>query len=154
MARTDDGDFGYHGLLAALYGTLLELVAEGLVRGEEAARMAIPTVGRTRAEFAAPFADGLFAGLKLEYLDVFPGEDAIWRDFARDGDAQAFGTRWAAFSRASVMPTMTLGLTDGAHDSRAGEFATRMEAGMAKRLAAAPEPTLIPLAAIVLAAEG
>jgi hypothetical protein len=150
MALTDEGEFGYRALLAAIYDTLHSLVAEGLVRDEEAARMAIPTVGRTRAEFAAPFARGGCAGLMLERLDLFEGEDTIWRDFCRDGDAGTFGARWAAFSRASVLPTLALSLADGAGDARTAEFVTRMEAGMAERLAAAPEPMLIPLAALVL----
>jgi SAM dependent carboxyl methyltransferase len=151
MARTDEGDFGYRAVLAALCESLRALVAEGLVREEEAARMAIPTVGRTRAEFAAPFSEEGFAGLTLERIDIFEGEDTIWRDFARDGDPQAYGARWAAFSRASVLPTLALDLAGGAKDPRAAQFVTRLEAGMAERLAAAPEPTLIPLAALVLA---
>jgi hypothetical protein len=154
MARTDAGDFGYHAVLAAMDDSLRALVAEGLVRPEEAARMAIPTVGRTRAEFVAPFAAGSFAGLVLERLEIFEGEDRIWQDFARDGDAAAFGRRWAAFSRASVLPTLARDLSGGAEATRAAEFVARMEAGMAARLAAAPEPTLMPLAALVLARRG
>ncbi len=150
MAQTDAGDFGYHAVLAALYGSLQELVADGLVGPEEAARMAIPTVGRTRAEFQAPFSQGSFAGLSLAHIDIFEGEDAIWRDYGRDRDAAAYGARWGAFSRASVLPTLALGLAGGAEDTRVAQFVTRLEAGMAKRLAMAPEPTLIPLAAMVL----
>jgi hypothetical protein len=151
MACTDTGDFGYRAVLAAIWDSLQALVAEGLVQAEEAARMAIPTVGRTRADFAAPFAQGAFAGLTLERLDVFAEEDRIWRDFQHDDDARAFGARWAAFSRASVLPTLALGLAGGATDPRAADFVARMEAEMAARLAAAPEAELIPLAALVLA---
>ncbi len=151
MARTDAGDFGYRALLTAMYEALRALIAEGLVSEDEAARMAIPTVGRTRAEFTAPFAAASHVGLALEQLDIFEGEDTIWRDFQRDGDARAFGTRWAAFSAASVLPTMALGLEGGAEDTRAAEFLVRLERGMAERLAAAPEPMLIPLAALVIA---
>jgi hypothetical protein len=151
MARTDEGDFGYRALLAAMYDTLCALVADGVVRAEEAARMAIPTVGRTRAEFSAPFSGAAFAGLTLERLDMLDGEDGIWDDFARDGDAQAFGSRWAGFASASVLPTLAHDLAGGAEDARAATFIARMEAGMAARLAAAPEPMLIPLAALVLA---
>lgn len=151
MARTDAGEFGYRPLLVAMYDALRALVASGFVREEEAARMAVPTVGRTRAEFAAPFAGGRFAGLTLERLDVFEGEDAIWRDFTRDGDARAYAARWAAFSRSSVLPTLALGLDGGAGDPRAAAFVARLEAGMVERLAPAPERMLIPLAALVLA---
>lgn len=151
MASTDDGDFGYRAVLAALQDALDALVAEGLVGAQEAARMAIPTVGRTRAAFAVPFAGGRFAGLSLERLELIEGEDTIWRDYEQNGDAQAFGARWAAFSRASVMPTLALGLDGGAQDPRAAAFLARLEAGMAARLASAPERMLIPLAALVLA---
>lgn len=151
MARTDAGDFGYAAQVEAIYDTLQALVAEGRVQKEEAARMAIPTYGRTRQEFAAPFAAGPFAGLRLDRLEIFEGDDAIWRDFQKNGDAASFGARWSAFSRGSVLPTMALGLA-GAGPERMRDFIDLMEAGMTRRLAAAPAPTLMPLAAIVLSA--
>lgn len=152
MALTDAGDFGYRPVLKAMYASLLALVSEGLVRPEEARRMAIPTVGRSRAQFLAPFAaTGGFAGLEVEHAEVFLGEDSIWHDFQRDGDAASYGARWAAFSRASVLPTLALGLDVGTDDPRRAVFVARMEAGMAQRLAAKPEAIVIPLAALVLA---
>jgi hypothetical protein len=51
MARDDSGDFGYRQLIEAMYASLLDLVDQGLVLTEEMHRMAIPTFGRTRAEF-------------------------------------------------------------------------------------------------------
>ncbi|MBN9434810.1 MAG: hypothetical protein J0I45_20465 [Bosea sp.] len=152
MALTDDGDFGYRPVLGAMQDTLEELVAEGEVRREEASRMAIPTVGRTRAEFAAPFMSGECSDLALEHIEIFEAEDAIWRDFLKDGDATAFGARWAAFSRASVLPTLALGLSEGTSAERVRDFVERMETGMAERLAAGPARTLMPLAIIVVAA--
>ncbi len=152
MALTDEGDFGYGPVLKAMVGALQELVAEGVVQQEEAARMAIPTVGRTRAEFAAPFTSGKLSGLALEHIEIFEGVDEIWRDFLVDGDAAAFGARWAAFSRASVLPTLALGLLEGTRAERVRDFVERMEAGMAARLAARPDRTLMPLAIIVVAA--
>ncbi|SHE78967.1 SAM dependent carboxyl methyltransferase [Kaistia soli DSM 19436] len=152
MAQTDDGDFGYGSVLTAMYDALQELVTEGVVRQEEAARMAIPTVGRTRAEFAAPFTSGELSGLELEDIEIFEGDDAIWRDFLADGNATAFGARWAAFSRASVLPTLARDLSEGTSAERVRDFMDRMEAGMAARLAAGPKPNLIPLAIIVVAA--
>ena len=151
MARDDAGDFGYRLLLQAMYATLLDLVEERLVRAEEAHRMVIPTIGRMRAEFDAPFAhDGHFAGLLIEHLDVFNGEDQVWLEFERNRDADAFGAQWAAFARASVFPTLAAELESGRSDPRAGRFVQRMEEGLAKRLAAAPERMQIPLAKMVL----
>jgi hypothetical protein len=48
-----------------------------------------------------------------------------------------------------VLPTLALDLTDSASHARAAEFVERMEADMTERLAPAPEPMLIPLAALV-----
>nr|WP_244532413.1 class I SAM-dependent methyltransferase [Methylocapsa palsarum] len=151
MALRDDGDFGYRRILSAMYAALLSLVDDGLISEEEAERMAIPTLGRSRSDLEAPVLEsGCCGGLAIEHLDVFEGEDLIWRQFEEDRDADAFGARWAAFSRASVFPTLALGLADGAGGARAGVFVEKLEAAMAARLAAAPEPTLIPLARIVL----
>jgi hypothetical protein len=151
MALSDDGDFGYRPVLGAMYEALLGLVEEGYVSLEEARRMAIPTVGRSHAELIAPFTEtGCFADLSIERADVFFGEDVIWKEFERDHDADVFGARWAAFSRASVFHTLARGLSGGRDDPRAAAFIEKLEVGMAARLAAAPEPTKIPLARIAL----
>jgi hypothetical protein len=151
MALRDDGDFGYRGVLAAMYAALLGMIDEGLISAQELQRMAIPTVGRSRADLVAPFsADGQFAGLAIEAVDVFDGDDRIWGQFERDHDAREFGAQWAAFSRASVFRTLALGLEGGRTDPRAVIFGEKLEAGLAARLAAEPEPMVIPLASIVL----
>ena len=112
--------------------------------------MAIPTVGRTRPEFGSPFGrDGRFAGLSIEHLEVFNGEDRIWQDFGRTHDAGAFGAQWAAFSRASVFPTLASELDGGRDDPRSLEFLQRLETGTAIRLAKAVERMNIPLAKMV-----
>lgn len=151
MAMTDDGDFGYGPLLEAIHASLRQMAAEGFVTEEELHRMAIPTVGRKLAEFLEPFsgAEG-FAGLTIEHAEVFLGADSIWDRFERERDARAFGAQWAAFSRASVLPTLALALEGGSGDPRTAEFLDRTEAGMAARLAAAPEKMTIPLGALVL----
>jgi len=151
MALDDDGAFGYAPLVEAVYGGLMALVDEAFIRADEVERMVIPTVGRSRADLGAPFAEtGAFAGLAIEHLDVFHGEDGIWSEFERTGDAAAFGARWAAFNRASVFPTLALGLDGGAQDPRAAAFFTRMQAVVAARLAAEPVPMVMPLARMVL----
>jgi SAM dependent carboxyl methyltransferase len=152
MALDESGDFGYRPLLEALYATLMELVEDGSISHEEIFRMAIPTVGRRRADLLAPFVEnGSFAGLSAELLEVFPGEDRFWSDFERDGDSGAFGARWAAFCRASVFPTLASSLDSGRD---AVGFEERLEKGIAARLAAAPQPMAIPLARMLLAKSG
>jgi hypothetical protein len=58
------------------------------------------------------------------------------------------------FPGVGVLVTLVLGLNSGAGDARAGAFVESLEVGMAARLAAAPEPMLIPLARMVLVKEG
>jgi hypothetical protein len=147
MATDDSGDFGYRPLLEALQASLLDMTSDGFVSAEEVRRMTIPTVGRSRADFAAPFVDdGSFMGLSLEHLEVFHGEDRIWTDFEASGDSRAFGVQWAAFSRASVFPTLAAALDGGRGDRRSAGFVDRLEARLAARLGAAPERMPIPLA--------
>lgn len=155
MASTDDGAFGYAPVLAAIYGGLCDMQASGFLGADELHRMTIPTVGRRRADFLAPFdAKGRFGALRVEQIEIFQGEDRIWTEFIRTGDAPAFGARWAAFSRASVFPTLAAGLEGGHADPRGAAFIDRLEAAMAARLAAAPERMLIPLARMVFAKDG
>ena len=149
MAVDDQGDFGYRASVEAIYGSLTDLVEERFINASEMRRMVIPTYGRSRKEFIAPFAEtGSFAGLSVEELEIFYGEDHVWSEFEEDGDARAFGARWAAFSRASVGPTLAAGLDNRV--ARAAQFIERLEERMAARLAAAPERTSMPLAKMVL----
>ena len=149
MAIDDQGDFGYRASVEAIYGSILDMVNEGLVGASEMHRMVIPTYGRRREEFMAPFAaTGRFAGLSVEGLEIFYGEDRIWEDFKVHRDPTVFAARWAAFSRTSVGPTLAAGLDNGG--ARAVEFLDWLETRMTARLAAAPERTSIPLAKMVL----
>lgn len=79
MALNDAGDFGYRPNLDAMWEALGDLLAAGTVHGNEAATMAIPTVGRSRADLLAPFGEDL--GLRVETLEIFEGEDRIWAAF-------------------------------------------------------------------------
>ena len=152
MAVDDQGDFGYRAAVDAIYGGLEDLVGEGVITAAEMRRMVIPTFGRGREDFTAPFAEtGSFAGLSVEEFEIFYGEDQIWQEFKVHGDPEIFGARWAAFSRASVGPTLAASLENSS--ARAGEFLERLETRMAARLAAAPERTSIPLAKMVLVKE-
>jgi len=151
MATDDAGDFGYRPLLDAIYATLTDMVDDGLLRAEELRRMAIPTVARSRAQFAHPFAKGgCFEDLTIEQLEIFYGEDRIWAQFELNGDAQAFGAQWAAFSRASVFPSLAAALDGGADDPRFAEFVDRLEAGTTAHLSASPEQMKIPLAQMLI----
>lgn len=152
LAVEDDGGSGFRPVFDALLATLRGLTRDGFLNAAEAARMTIPTVGRSEKEFRAPFApSGRFEGLSIEHLELLNGEDRFWAQYQNDADATAFGARWAAFLRAAIVPTLAAGLDGQSGDPRAQEFGDRLEADVAARLAAAPQQTTIPLANVVLA---
>jgi hypothetical protein len=151
MAVDDAGEFGYRPLLDAMFAALTAMAGQGFLRADEIRRMAIPTVGRSKEDFAAPFeGTGRCGALGIEHLEVFYAEDRIWAQFEAGGDARAFGAQWAAFSRASVFPTLAAALDGGRGDPRAAQFVDQLEAGVAARLAAAPGRMRIPLAKLSL----
>jgi salicylate 1-O-methyltransferase len=151
MAVDDNGEFGHRPMLDAIMSTLTELIAEGLVTEDEARGMCIPIVGRRATDFTVPFAPkGRFERLEIEHLEVFNAEDRFWTQYQTGHDATAFGALWAAFARAAVFPTLASALAGGRTDPRQGQFCDRLEAGVAARLAANPEPMQIPLAHVVL----
>ena len=138
MALDEDGDFGFGNVMDHLQAALTKFVAEGFVASAEHARMAIPTVGRSRADLLAPFAaTGRFAGLEVAQLDTIPGADPIWDAFEASGDVNALARSQAAFTRAFASPTLAAAL-DGTSDGRAAAFGDRLEAELVKRFAAAP----------------
>lgn len=150
MATDDSGDFGYGPLIEAMFSALEEMVGNDFLSADELMRMAIPTYGRTRAEFLAPFAGGeRFEQLAIAHFAIFDGEDRIFEDFRKDGDAKTFAARWAGFTRASTFPTLASSLGGGGK-ARAKAFMDRVETAVAARLAKKPEGMRIPLAKLVL----
>ncbi|KUI03003.1 SAM-dependent methyltransferase [Mycobacterium sp. IS-3022] len=149
-AVDDDGESGYRPVLGALVDTIDELAADRLLSTDEVYRMGIPIVGRSESDFLAPFAPkGRFEQLEIEHLEVFDAGDRFWQQYQVDGNADAFGAQWASFCRAAVFPTLVSAL-DGGTEPRSAEIFDRLEAGVAARLAAAPEKTQIPMAHLVL----
>jgi hypothetical protein len=150
-ATGDDGEFGHRPLFSAVLAELADLVAQGVVTDDEVHRMCIPMVSRRAGDFLSPFAPkGRFEGVEVEHLEVFDAEDRFWTQYQVDHDATAFGAQWAAFARASVVPTIASGLDGGRDDPRRADFIDRLEAGIAARMAAQPEEMQIPLAQLVL----
>ncbi|WP_197379878.1 SAM-dependent methyltransferase [Mycolicibacterium mengxianglii] len=151
MGIGDDGEFGYRPLLDAITAALPVLAAEGLLTDEELRSISLPIVGRSTKEFLAPFAPkGRFEDLSVEHVEVFQGADRFWSKYQSDGDATAFGSKWAGFCRAAVFPALAAALGGDTADPRRVQFFDRLEREVAARLAAAPEAILIPLATVVL----
>jgi hypothetical protein len=80
--------------------------------------------------------------------------NSIWADDQREGDPRSFGARWAAFSQASVFPTLAEALESGGETGKSGPFVTRLETTTAAQLAEHPERILIPLARVRLVKQG
>ena len=155
MALDDDANFGYRPLLDAIVAELEDMVGHGLLQEHELRRMAIPAVARSHVDFTAPFMPkGRFEGMTIEHIEVFNAEDEFWERYETNHDAALFGARWAAFARASVFPTLAAALDGGRDDPRTERLVDQLDAGVAARLAAAPERLQIPLANIVLAKQG
>jgi hypothetical protein len=151
MALDEDGQFGFRPLFSHLLDALDELRGAGLCTHDEIHRMCIPVVARSTADFFAPFApSGRFERLEIDHLEEFNAEDRFWSQYRVHGDATAFGAQWAAFARAAVFPALASALSAGPRDPRRGQFIDQLEAGVAARLAATPEPMQIPLAHLVL----
>ena len=154
MAKTDDGDFGYRLVVDALIGALMDLAAEGVVSAAEIEKMAIPTYGRTRAEFTAPFADsGTHCRSRPCLNRDFPRRGSHLRGLRKGRRCRhvrpALGGLCARFD----FPTLAQAL-EGGGEERAEQFYDLLEARLAARLAAAPGPNAIPLAKLLLVKQG
>jgi hypothetical protein len=152
LAQDETGQCGYDSQYDQLYGALLDLAEVRLITQQELRRMAVATFARSREEWCAPFAEGRqFAGLALEEFQLFDAEDPLWADFARHRDAGALAARRAAIFRAFAFPSLAAALDGGLESPRTGEFAVRLEAAMAARLAAAPDHGVKPMGCMLLA---
>ncbi|MCF6390795.1 class I SAM-dependent methyltransferase [Mycobacterium sp. MBM] len=150
MAVGENGEFGYRALFDALMAELAELVQRAVITADELTAMCVPISGRRAGDFTTPFApSGRLEQLTIEHLEIFDAEDRFWRQYQKDKDATVFGAQWAAFLRAAVFQTLASALDDDAGDRRV-RFCAALEAGVAARLAAAPEPMQIPMAQVVL----
>ncbi|CAM3395665.1 SAM-dependent methyltransferase [Mycobacterium frederiksbergense] len=148
MAVAENGEFGYRPLFAALMAELAELVQREVISADELTGMCIPISGRRAVDFTTPFApSGRLEQLTIEHLEVFDAEDRFWRQYQKDRDATAFGAQWASFLRAAVFQTLAGALDAG---DRRAQFCDALEAGVAARLADAPEQMQIPMAQVVL----
>lgn len=145
----DDGDFGYRPLFDAVLDTLAELVTDQVVSADEVGRMSLPITGRRASDFTAPFApSGRFERLEIQQLELFDADDWIFNAYRNDHNATAFGTRWADFCRFTAFADLGAAVNGG--PDRAAAFYARLHAGIAERLAAAPQPMRIPIAAVVV----
>lgn len=128
----DAGATGFESLFNCANAVLEELVRERIVTDEERKRMVLGVYPRRRAQLMEPFhADGQFQSLSVEHCELFDLPDAAWADYQLNGDAEAFGSRHAAFFRAIFVPSLATAISD---DGRHQAFADRLEQKLKQRL--------------------
>jgi hypothetical protein len=122
---------------------LEEMLREGSLGPDELARMVVPIYNRTAQELEAPFLDaGL--GLSLEIARLDQVADPLWQAFQGNGDLAALARGYAGFVRAAFGPTFTAALDLGRTAEECCAFVARLEAGVARRVAADPAPLCEP----------
>jgi len=137
-ALNDEGVAGLEPLFDQANAAIAEMVAEGSLRAEERSRMVLPVYARRRAQLLEPFdSAGHFEGLVVEQCELGEVPDAIWAEYQRSGEAQAFAKHYAAFIRAVFVPTLATALADPASRNH---FADQLETKLRQRLAEHPQP--------------
>ena len=98
---------GWEWLLGELWGAVEDMGREGLLSAQERQRITIPIGLRSMEEIQEPFAaNGRFADLAIERLEILQVGDPCWHDFHRTGDARAFAQRHADMTQAWAGPTI------------------------------------------------
>lgn len=147
----ESGPTSWGALRRHLQAERAAILEAGALTEMQSARMLIPNRMRCRDEIVAPFgAEGSFAGLAIEHLDIVEAPDPIWDFYQEIRDAAAFGARWGAVFRVTFAPSLTSTLDA---DLRA-VVTQRLEQGIARRFAAEPEPNPMLIARVVLAKVG
>ncbi len=106
---------GWKWLDGELWSVVEDMGRDGLLSEGEQLRITRPYVQRSEADIRAPFADGTFAGLEIEHVDVFEVPDPHWDDFQKTRDAAKLGTAWRDTTRAYTSP-MIMAALDGNPD--------------------------------------
>jgi len=106
---------GWKWLDGALWSVVEEMGREGLLSEGEKLRITRPYVQRSEADIRAPFADGPFAGMEMEHVDVFEVPDPHWDEFQATHDAVMLGKAWRDTTRAYTSP-MIMAALDGNPD--------------------------------------
>jgi hypothetical protein len=151
-ALDERGTSGFEALADHANEALAEMVAQGLIRAEERARMALGSYPRRESELLAPFdRSGQFQQLVVEDCQFDVLEDAAWAEYQRDGDKEALATRHALFFRSIFVPSLASAL-DCAGDAEACcVFGDQMMSRLKQRLARQPAPMHSFVSAIVFA---
>ena len=150
--RDRDGLVGLEPLFDLANDVLGDMILQGHLTSGEQEQMVLGTYPRQKAQLMAPFdVDSQFNELRVEAYDEITLPDAAWLDFEKHGDARALASARARFFRSAFAPTLALALESG-RDRRA--FASALEDGVNRRLAAWPEPLHMIVQCLVLGKHG
>ena len=128
------------------------MVKEGAISATERSRMVPACWLRQKHDYLAPFArDGRFLNLTVEHCESMPQADAVWEHYERDGNAESLAIKYAAFFRATFLPSLSAALTRADDPEACRSFADRFEGGLRQRLLREPTPTNSRVDTVVIA---
>ncbi len=90
---------------------------------------------------------GLFAGLKVEHLEIIKGLDPFWNEYQMTGDARKLGHSWADMMRAVFRPTASGAISRGRNRE---DLIDELFSRFSSRVASNPQKHEHYLAALVL----
>lgn len=149
MGRGEESH-GFEWMAGSFWDIWVGMARDGLVSEQELLRMTCPSAGRSEAQVRAPFVDGSFAGLAIDYLAVVDSPDPYWDAYQDSGDAQALGRNWANMMRAANGPNFAAGLRP---DRDQAALFDEMTERLAARIAAAPQRSRSHIMLVVLVRE-
>ena len=139
---------GWEWLCGELWNAALDACTEGILTREELAQVMLPVATRRSEDIHSIFdANGTFAGLTLDSVDVVEVPDPIWAVYQQDGDAEKLGKAHSNSLRAWSGPSLAACIS---HRKDAGAVVDRIYEIAAQRLASAPHPHTPYLAVVSL----
>jgi len=143
-----DDHIGWEWLCGELWHAALDACAEGILTRDELSRVMLPAATRRAEDINAIFgANGAFAGLTLDSVEVVEVPDPIWAAYQEDGDADKLGKAHANSLRAWSGPSLAACIS---HRSDGSAVVDRIYEIAAQRLASAPQPHTPYLAVVSL----
>ena len=151
-AVAEDGSTPFAMIMDHANAVISELVVAGVITAEEREQMILPACARRKSDLLAPFArDGQFQRLVVEHCSTSVVPDTAWSDYQLDKDVEAFARKRVQFFRATFVPSLALALAPHRTADERRTFASRLEAGLSRRIAADPVRIDHPVGMIVLA---
>ncbi|MGF6597590.1 hypothetical protein P3T23_002307 [Paraburkholderia sp. GAS448] len=151
----DDGRTGLEALMNHANDALTQMTCEGAITTDERARMVLATFARPVHDLLAPFAsNGQFCNLVVEHCECVAQPDDIWDEYQRHQDRACMASRYAAFHRATFMPSLLLALSRPGDEPRKRTLSDRFEQLLRQRLIAAPARLDAMVETLVFARDG